>query len=133
MNKEKDWKEAMRREEYNACMSQKLQAPEVKKLTDGQPYRFCVSAKLCKGLNLSQAMESCAKTKGIRGHRGKRGEARVKPSEIKPTDAQQSALRVLNKCEITHAHNDGDLTLDCGGYGYMVTTEGRMFKEVRLK
>lgn len=126
----------MKREEYNACMGQKLRDEQIKKLPEPQPFKFCLVSKLCTGKakGLEEAKGMCAQARTV--HRGKRGEvkaSKVKPSEIKPSDAQHSALRVLGKCEITHQHDDGDLTLDCGGYGYVVTTEGRMFKEVRLK
>ena len=36
----------------------------------------------------------------------------------------------LGKCEILHIHDDGDLTIKCGGKKYVVTTEGEVFEEV---
>lgn len=36
----------------------------------------------------------------------------------------------LGKCEVLHIHDDGDLTIKCGGKKYVVTTEAEVFKEV---
>ncbi len=35
----------------------------------------------------------------------------------------------LGKCNILKTHDDGDLTIECSGVKYVVTTEGDVFKE----
>ncbi len=36
----------------------------------------------------------------------------------------------LGNCDVTMVHDDGDLTVECGGEKFIVTTEGDMFKQV---
>lgn len=46
--------------------------------------------------------------------------------------AEQATIpKHLEPCEILKVHDDGDLTLKCQGKGYVVTTEGEVFKEVK--
>ena len=46
--------------------------------------------------------------------------------------AEQAKIpEYLGKCEILHIHDDGDLTIKCGGKKYVVTTEGEAFREVK--
>jgi hypothetical protein len=39
----------------------------------------------------------------------------------------------LGACEVLKVHDDGDLTIMCGGKKYMVTPEGDIFGETDLK
>jgi len=38
----------------------------------------------------------------------------------------------LGKCDILKQHDDGDLTIECGGTKYVVTTEGDVFRGVDM-
>lgn len=35
-------------------------------------------------------------------------------------------------CEVTHVHDDGDVTLDCGGVEHVATTEGKLYREISV-
>jgi hypothetical protein len=39
----------------------------------------------------------------------------------------------LGKCEVLKTHDDGDLTIRCGGKMFVVTTEGEVFKKVKAR
>lgn len=48
--------------------------------------------------------------------------------------AEQAKIpEYLGKCDIVHVHDDGDLTIKCGGKKYVVTTEGEVFKKVKIR
>lgn len=38
----------------------------------------------------------------------------------------------LGKCEILKVHDDGDVTAECGGKKFVITTEGEIFEEVGI-
>lgn len=39
----------------------------------------------------------------------------------------------LEPCEVLKIHDDGDVTIMCRDKGYVVTTEGEVFKEVKAR
>ena len=45
-------------------------------------------------------------------------------------DPQQYALMQLGSCEAVKGHDDGDLTVECEDTLYIITTDGRVFREV---
>ena len=51
-----------------------------------------------------------------------------KDPSIKPATIPERLEKLVgDKCDIIKIHDDGDLTVDCNGTLYVVTTEGEVF------
>jgi len=50
-----------------------------------------------------------------------------------PTSEETVEIEGLGECKVTKVHDDGDLTVLCGGKKFMVTPEGEVFGETEFK
>jgi hypothetical protein len=86
-----------------------------------------VHAPTYKGLDISDSLNKLAPTESRYWKISKAG-SKINVQEFTKSS---SIPEELSTCKVLKTHDDGDLTLKCKDAKYIVTTDGKTFKEVR--
>jgi hypothetical protein len=69
-----------------------------------------------------------ASAREIESMRSNLKQSLLEPAKTFPQ--RDAAMKALGACQVIHIHDDGDLTVECSGRLFVITTEGAVFQSV---